>query len=126
LVSNDPPPESQISPIREVIRNGPAQVNLLNCQISAVQATVARLVDQCDRVKQRIRQHTSILSPIRRLPPEILCEIFALMLPFNTAHVSGQLVGKSPWYLGHISRPWRAVATAHEPLWSFIRAHFDR
>ncbi|KAJ6580254.1 hypothetical protein B0H10DRAFT_1689811, partial [Mycena sp. CBHHK59/15] len=125
LVSNVPPLDSQVSSIREVVRDGRAQVNILNNQISDLQAVVARLVDRRNRMEEHIRQHASILSPVRRLSPEILCEIFAFTLPY-TAHVGGhgKDVEKSPWYLGHVSRDWRTIAIAYGSLWSSVEVHF--
>ncbi|KAJ6617385.1 hypothetical protein B0H10DRAFT_1684345, partial [Mycena sp. CBHHK59/15] len=100
-----------------------AQVNILDSQINDLQAAVDWLFDQRGRMEEHIRQHEAILSPAHRLPSEILCEIFAYMLP-STAHVGGKDIEKSPWYLRHVSRDWRAAAIAHGPLWSSIQVHF--
>ncbi|KAJ7154219.1 hypothetical protein C8R46DRAFT_1227825 [Mycena filopes] len=72
-----------------------------------------------------------VLSLIRRMPPEILAEIFAYFTPvldvdrFDVlqAHVPTAQDpfyprAEIPWYLGHICRSWRAVALSMRSLWS--------
>ncbi|KAJ7616987.1 hypothetical protein DFH06DRAFT_1306934 [Mycena polygramma] len=66
-------------------------------------------------------QYTAVggLSPVRRLPPEIICEIFSWTLP-QTRRVAGSPPIGPPWYLGQISRRWREIALTIPSLWSSI------
>ncbi|KAJ6503748.1 hypothetical protein C8R45DRAFT_1209359 [Mycena sanguinolenta] len=64
-------------------------------------------------------QNTTILSPVRRVPAEILGEIFRWSLPLY----SDLDMKASPWVLTHVSRGWRAVAITTSSLWS--RIHLD-
>ncbi|KAJ7069092.1 hypothetical protein C8F01DRAFT_1245299 [Mycena amicta] len=60
----------------------------------------------------------TILSPAKRLPPELLCDIFRHSL--SDGYVSGSRRSRPPWTLGHICHSWRITALAYPFLWSFI------
>ncbi|KAJ7044955.1 hypothetical protein C8F04DRAFT_1067155 [Mycena alexandri] len=103
ITSNNLPLDSDIPFIRAIVRDGETQVDALNEQIHD-------LVQRRDRAAEHVRQHRAILSPVRRLPPELLCEIFEL---------SSNDKGPS-WHVGHICRSWRHTALSYPPLWSSI------
>ncbi|KAJ7656250.1 hypothetical protein DFH06DRAFT_1410735 [Mycena polygramma] len=60
----------------------------------------------------------AILHPLRRAPPELMCEIFACTLD-DSGNDNG-LGYAPPWYLGQICRSWRLCALAYPRLWSLI------
>ncbi|KAJ7685787.1 hypothetical protein DFH06DRAFT_1075407 [Mycena polygramma] len=75
--------------------------------------------------------HKSTLSPIRRLPPEILGEIFscAVYATFHFRDISEVLSPVShhaPWLLTRICHRWSAVALATPALWSMVFLNLDR
>ncbi|KAJ7325527.1 hypothetical protein DFH08DRAFT_344777 [Mycena albidolilacea] len=53
---------------------------------------------------------------LRRVPPETVCEIFALTLRYDEE----DMVRKPPWQLGHICQSWRLAALGYPPLWNSI------
>ncbi|KAJ7767710.1 hypothetical protein B0H16DRAFT_1520525 [Mycena metata] len=90
-----------------------AEIVSLQSQIDNLNATLAQSLQRHKDAKLHALQHHCILSPIRRVPPELISEIFD--------RVCGGDVGKRlPWYLGHISRSWRHTALALGYLWSSI------
>ncbi|KAL0058706.1 hypothetical protein AAF712_014617 [Marasmius tenuissimus] len=68
---------------------------------------------------------SSILHPIRRLPPEILSEIFRIRA-FNEMDLErndfpGSLdTRKAPWTLSQVCRTWRLVAVSMPDLWTQV------
>ncbi|KAJ6448699.1 hypothetical protein C8R45DRAFT_791010, partial [Mycena sanguinolenta] len=60
-------------------------------------------------------QKTRILSPLRRMPAEILREIFSWTLPPVDNFFSS---ADCPWILTHVCATWRAVALSQPSLWS--------
>ncbi|PBK66719.1 hypothetical protein ARMSODRAFT_959863 [Armillaria solidipes] len=58
-------------------------------------------------------------SPIRRLPLELLAEVFERTVP--TGHSSCLTsTREAPWILGHVSRTWRKLALSLPSLWSSL------
>ncbi|KAK6978048.1 hypothetical protein R3P38DRAFT_3376982 [Favolaschia claudopus] len=149
LQSNQSPLDSQIPAIRDLIATTEAQLAALSSeregfrrkdeeflqqlaplekQISDIQKkrrTLQRKANDLDAtmrvVEKRIRAQNSILSPIRRLPPELLCEIFQwAMLHGFTRRILRWKVAIAPWRLTHVCQAWRDAARACPRLWSTI------
>ncbi|KAJ7689314.1 hypothetical protein B0H17DRAFT_937479, partial [Mycena rosella] len=116
LESNDPPFDSDTLSIRQIISGRQAHLAALDAQLNALRNEMDRLSAERDKTVECIRHHTAVISPIRRLPPELLCEIFAATLP-GTRRVGTTTVNCPPWRLAHICSPWRAVAVADPFLW---------
>jgi hypothetical protein len=68
--------------------------------------------------------------PVNLIPAEILCDIFALLVPVQTStspaiptlgpqHRKPWILG-GPWVLGHICSHWRAIAVSLPILWTSI------
>ncbi|KAF8182140.1 hypothetical protein K438DRAFT_1161991 [Mycena galopus ATCC 62051] len=104
FASNDVPLESHIPLIHDIISDGEAELQKLEVML-------ARLISRRDEIADQVRRHRNVLSSVRRVPPELICDIFALTM----------LDGDSdPWHLSHICRTWRALALSYPPLWSLI------
>ncbi|KAJ7131385.1 hypothetical protein C8R44DRAFT_557252, partial [Mycena epipterygia] len=116
LESNNPPLESEIPDIRQIISDNQARVDALNVQIDALRIAMERLLLERDEREECVRKHTAVMSPIRRVPPEVLSQIFALTLP-HTRRFDDKPIHGPPWRLGHICRSWRRWALADPFLW---------
>ncbi|KAJ7792494.1 hypothetical protein B0H14DRAFT_166838 [Mycena olivaceomarginata] len=110
LTSNDVPLDPQIPFIRDIVSDGQKQVD-------ALEAAIARLTRKRDEIAENIRQHRAILSPVRRMPPELVCEILVLSLSSDDDR---DIATEPPWHLGHICRFWRHCVLAYPALWSSI------
>ncbi|KAJ7236419.1 hypothetical protein B0H12DRAFT_993573, partial [Mycena haematopus] len=64
-------------------------------------------------------RHRAILSPLRRIPPELLGEIFSWTSEFSdrVALPWGKFDIIVPWVLTWVSSRWRAVALSSPSLW---------
>ncbi|KAJ7276743.1 hypothetical protein C8J57DRAFT_1583987, partial [Mycena rebaudengoi] len=73
---------------------------------------------------QSLERYQTILSPIRRLPPEILGEIFTFhfICGSSTSYPSSK---RAPWLLAQVCSHWRSVALGTPRMWSMIFAHLD-
>ncbi|KAJ7618177.1 hypothetical protein DFH06DRAFT_1483408 [Mycena polygramma] len=114
LTSTEAPLDSEIRAVRAIVVDGQQQIDALDAQITGVRAKLAQLVHRRDETAERVRRHRAILAPLRRVPMELLCEIFAMTLPGDDT------AGKPPWYLGHICRSWRFAALGYPSLWNSI------
>ncbi|KAF7339016.1 hypothetical protein MVEN_01977800 [Mycena venus] len=72
------------------------------------------------RFKQPDSGLSSLPSPIRKLPAEILAEIFAFCLP--THHCAVVHTSHAPLIFGRVCSAWRATSISTPALWSTI--HF--
>ncbi|KAJ7155821.1 hypothetical protein C8R46DRAFT_1196540 [Mycena filopes] len=71
-------------------------------------------------------QNSAIISPLRRIPPEVLAEIFIWTLPavWTLSERRSFSFDGSPWLLTHVSRSWRATAISTSSLWSVVAISF--
>ncbi|KAJ7670612.1 hypothetical protein DFH06DRAFT_1369593 [Mycena polygramma] len=131
LTSNDTPCDSEVPFIRNIISDAEAQIlipldariDTVKDQIRDLRATLAHLVHRRKEAAQHVRQHQSIISPVRKMPPELIWEIFASTVINNSEldNSGGNVPAPvTPWYLGQISRSWRHCALSCVNLWSAI------
>ncbi|KAK6978022.1 hypothetical protein R3P38DRAFT_3120466 [Favolaschia claudopus] len=111
-----------------------AQQRELDAQMAAILAQTTKTqkkidanilaIQSCKSQLLMVGRNNSYLSraPIRRLPPEILCEIFqwVVVLHEYTRTVNDWEIPVAPWPLTHVCRDWREVARACPRLWSTI------
>ncbi|KAJ7483350.1 hypothetical protein FB451DRAFT_104841 [Mycena latifolia] len=124
LNSNEPPQESDLGSIKLVSSKASMHLRCLDGEISRIRDhdLLKELEEERSAVSNFLAQNDSILSPLRRMPPEILGDIFLWTLPslYDVLGGCGFDVGRSPWVLGHISSRWRAVALSTPSLWSLV------
>ncbi|KAL1744550.1 hypothetical protein HDZ31DRAFT_38399, partial [Schizophyllum fasciatum] len=77
-----------------------------------------RIFEQQGAILAQLAIHDSLLSPCRRLPPEILSSIFLLAVP---ATWGGAYVGKRCLNFACVCLTWRAVAFGTPALWTGLR-----
>jgi hypothetical protein len=88
-----------------------------------LRATLEQVARQRDEAVDHVHRYRAILSPVRRVPTELICEIFALTL--DTVSSENKEIGKMPpWHLGHICRSWRLSALGFPSFWSSITVPF--
>ncbi|KAJ7592519.1 hypothetical protein C8J56DRAFT_478871 [Mycena floridula] len=97
-------------------------LNTSNDEISRLTASIDELVMQRELLQHNVASYKAILAPIRRLPPEVLQEIFMSCLPSGKAVAPSTTV--APLLLGRISRSWRELALSTQPLWASMHVVF--
>ncbi|KAJ7849452.1 hypothetical protein B0H13DRAFT_2402766, partial [Mycena leptocephala] len=90
--------------IQDIVSEGQKWLDTLDVQIEALHTSIAELLRMRDGKAEHVRQHRAIISPIRRVPQELVCEILALTLSRDKRDEDRAL---QPRYLGHICRSWR-------------------
>ncbi|KAJ6475581.1 hypothetical protein C8R45DRAFT_1010412 [Mycena sanguinolenta] len=121
--TNEPPRDAELPLIRSIVRKTNARLVTLEAEICQLRDRLEELKEERTALWAYHAQNTRILSPLRRMPPEILSEIFSWTLPF--AHHPTFSTKKCPWILAHICRTWRAVAISNPSLWSVIAVGFN-
>ncbi|KAJ7107704.1 hypothetical protein C8R44DRAFT_680500, partial [Mycena epipterygia] len=107
--------------IRSLVSKSRARLAFVDHEMSRLREQIKSLEEEHVSLSSHLVENTAILSSLRRMPPEVLGEIFSRTLPLIHALKQGDLdvrVEDSPWVLTHVSSHWRAVALATPSLWS--------
>ncbi|KAF7368131.1 F-box domain-containing protein [Mycena sanguinolenta] len=120
--TNEPPLEPELTFVRPIVEKTRARLATLNAEISRLKNRLRELKDERTALSEFHSQNTRIISPVRRIPAEILGEIFSWTLP--SMH-EGFDTEECPWVLTHVCRRWRAVALSTPSLWSLITIDFS-
>ncbi|KAL1710994.1 hypothetical protein EV121DRAFT_274978 [Schizophyllum commune] len=84
----------------------------------ALSIKVTQLLRDQDAIRAQIALHDALIAPCRRLPPEILSDIFVLALP---EHWDDQYAGKRSLNFARVCLYWREVALLTPRLWTSLR-----
>ncbi|KAJ7195606.1 hypothetical protein GGX14DRAFT_376785, partial [Mycena pura] len=114
LVTNSVPPDVQINEIQCFIGSAEAKISIIDDQIAQMQYTLDRLGSQRVQLQNLVQSHRSVVSTMRRLPTDILGEIFSQLLsasrpPVHSPEALSHLVG--------VCKRWRTIALASPLLW---------
>ncbi|KAJ7168033.1 hypothetical protein C8R46DRAFT_1270845 [Mycena filopes] len=115
LSTNDAPLPGEMLILRDLIAAHRAQISRL-----PLESATAEFPGDLDGMEDELRRYVAILSPLRRIPAEILCEIFTWRMLHDANLRYPGSDAAPPWYLGHICRRWRDIARTYGPLWSSI------
>ncbi|KAF5313339.1 hypothetical protein D9611_008666 [Ephemerocybe angulata] len=91
-----------------------AQVASVQQAIDGLSKRIVKLQGQLKALEGQRRQHQAILSPIRRIPLEILGEIFALVLPDVLYDAARQML----MHLNLVCKSWRNACLLAHQLWT--------
>ncbi|KAJ7742804.1 hypothetical protein B0H16DRAFT_1377575 [Mycena metata] len=122
LETNHPPLESQIPSIREFIAGARARRIAIDAEIASLQSSLDPLVKERQALDLAIGQHIGAVSPLRRIPPEILCSIFAFTLPARKD--ARKYLETAPWGVSAVCDRWRTIVLYDPSFWTYIRLVF--
>ncbi|KAF7330935.1 F-box domain-containing protein [Mycena venus] len=105
LESNDPPLESQIPILQDFVSMGRARMSGLNAKIAQFHSFLDDLRKESRGLAIEIRKHQGGLSPLRRLPTEILSFIFTFT---------------DPWTVSAVCARWRVIVVSQPCFWTSI------
>ena len=127
LGTNYIPTNSETRQILNLLSQPLSELSRLDTEIDRLQAIIDDLYEQRDKVKKFVDAHRALLSPARRLPPEIVGEIFVRCLP--TTHNPAKSTTEAPLLLGRICSVWRNISLFTPRLWSsmhlVVPTHYD-
>ncbi|TDL20814.1 hypothetical protein BD410DRAFT_725077, partial [Rickenella mellea] len=89
--------------------------------VSLDQVTLPQVAER-DKLKDKILACKALLAPTRRLPSELVREIFNHSLPSWLSKMEGSAfprprVSETPLSLAQVSRHWRQIALTTPSLW---------
>ncbi|KAJ6583996.1 hypothetical protein DFH09DRAFT_1144002 [Mycena vulgaris] len=118
LDTNYVPSDAEVEEIRTALTEPLQQLSLLDERIAQLQAAVDKLVTERAALKDEIDRHGALISPVRRIPQDILESIFSASLP--TKHNALIDAREAPLLLGHVCSYWRGVAHSMLTLWASL------
>ncbi|KDR83126.1 hypothetical protein GALMADRAFT_57218, partial [Galerina marginata CBS 339.88] len=120
--NNDPPSEAIIREVKKRLLTPLHELAEITSEIAQLQDRLKYLTERGDTVQKSIDQYNVILSPVRRLPTDVLHEIFYLCLPTQRNPI--MRASDAPMLLTRICRPWRSLALASPRLWARLHITF--
>jgi hypothetical protein len=128
---------SNIAPMEEEVQILQAsRKDIIKQMSSAIQRAnvLAQRPKALKKRKKQLQRHERLLSPIRRMPPEILRAIFleyhVSMIDELSMWVGDNSIEDNDWYtmefyngplkLGVVCRRWREIVMSWPQLWSFV------
>ncbi|KAJ7267402.1 hypothetical protein C8J57DRAFT_1327628 [Mycena rebaudengoi] len=118
LNTNAVPSDAECQRILELLKGPREQSAELTLQIACIQQSLNDLTRKRDELQGFIDAHLALVSPARRLPDDIVREIFVGTLPSDRNCVISAT--EPPLLLGRICQTWRAVALSTPRLWASL------
>ncbi|KAJ7791667.1 hypothetical protein B0H14DRAFT_2470800 [Mycena olivaceomarginata] len=92
-------------------------------ELARIDERIRELSAQRDQIAAYISSHAALISHPRRLPPDIVGEIFVACLPTDRNAVMN--AQEAPLLLGRICSRWRTIALSTPRLWASVHISFD-
>ncbi|KAJ7140617.1 hypothetical protein C8R44DRAFT_974470 [Mycena epipterygia] len=118
-------PSCGTTDIVHLISKNEAIVREIEVKIMQHAISLASLAGQRHSRQQTLALLRAALSPVQRMPAEILAQIFMWCLNDNLHHYSLIDPRNSPMILTRVCARWRAVALATSRLWENMSLRFD-
>ncbi|KAF9265916.1 hypothetical protein L218DRAFT_845841, partial [Marasmius fiardii PR-910] len=131
LNSNQTPSLTERTQIRHTLEDVQNTIDKVEATVNSLEAALRQLRSKQEELRAYAQDHNAILSPARRLFPELWSEIFLWCLPEHTLqhHLARRNAGHNitdtspsdaPLLLTRVCSSWREVALSTPKLWSNI------
>ncbi|KAK0436237.1 hypothetical protein EV421DRAFT_1981285, partial [Armillaria borealis] len=126
LESNNPPLHTERLQLEGFIGDNLEFVTSLQERVSKARAVLNDLLKEQRGVKDMIESCKTIIRPIRKVPEDIVREIFLAL--WDTEEEGKDSLNKrfTPLVVSQVCRDWRTIALSMSQLWSTITLDFDR
>ncbi|KAJ6463501.1 hypothetical protein C8R45DRAFT_911712 [Mycena sanguinolenta] len=118
LDTNYVPSDSEVLEIRSLLLEPTDELARIDARIEEMEIALEQLKEQRASFEAPIDAHRALISPMRRIPHDVLLEIFCACLP--SEHNAVVDPAEAPLVLGRICKHWRSVAYSSPILWSTI------
>ncbi|KAJ7785680.1 hypothetical protein B0H16DRAFT_1681019 [Mycena metata] len=116
LGTNYCPLDKEVLEIERLLVEPLSRLKYIDDEIVALQKTIDELARERDSLSTYVGAHKALLSPLRRLPLDIIQEIFVACLPAHRNCVMSAV--EAPILLGRICSSWRALSSSTPRLWA--------
>ncbi|KAJ6561749.1 hypothetical protein B0H19DRAFT_943110, partial [Mycena capillaripes] len=118
LHTNAVPSDTDCQHIRELLVGRQKEVAELTAEIERLQSLISQLSKKRDQLNDFITPHLALISPTRRLPADVVAEVFAACLPADRNAIMSS--AEAPLLLCHVCRAWRSLALSIPHLWASL------
>ncbi|KAK7001300.1 hypothetical protein R3P38DRAFT_3048394 [Favolaschia claudopus] len=118
LGTNYCPTDAEVHDIEALLVEPTSLLKRLGNEIFKLQAVLNKLVNERDTLQAHVDAHKALISPMRRLPLDIIQELFLACLPANRDCVMS--ASEAPLLLGRICRSWRTISQSTPRLWASL------
>ncbi|KAJ7196808.1 hypothetical protein GGX14DRAFT_671962 [Mycena pura] len=123
LITNSVPSDFQANEIRQLILDTDAELSALGDEITRVQCALDRLELRRAGLRDFVKSHRPVVSVVRRIPRDILGEIFSHYLDAS-AYPPSRLPTRLLHLVGVCDR-WRTISLASPLLWRHVHLGAD-
>ncbi|KAJ7657750.1 hypothetical protein DFH06DRAFT_1197054 [Mycena polygramma] len=118
LGTNYCPTDQELLEIQALLVEPTLRITHLDDEIADLQKAIDKLAQERDGLGAFVKAHKALISPVRRLPLDIIQEIFLACLPTHRNCVMS--AKEPPVLLGRICSSWRAISLSTPRLWTKI------
>ncbi|KAJ6456411.1 hypothetical protein C8R45DRAFT_1082120 [Mycena sanguinolenta] len=116
LGTNYCPSDDEVLEIKALLVEPTLQLKGLDDEITKLRQAIDKLGQERSRVATYVDAHKALISPVRRLPLDIIQELFVACLPAHRNCVMS--ASEAPVLLGRICSAWRTISLSTPRLWS--------
>ncbi|KAF9530122.1 hypothetical protein CPB83DRAFT_201199 [Crepidotus variabilis] len=109
LGGNYVPTDQEVKHLKELLVEPFANLQALDADIASTQALLSKNIKDRTILVAQLTKYRSLVSPIRRIPPDVLSEIFFHCLPTD-AYTGSMSVVVAPMLLTRVCSAWRTTA----------------
>ncbi|KAJ6504434.1 hypothetical protein DFH09DRAFT_290191 [Mycena vulgaris] len=118
LGTNYCPNDDEVVEIRALLVVPTLRLERLDNEIAVMRKALEKLTEERDGLNAYVAGHKALISPVRRLPLDIIQEIFTACMPTHRNCVMS--AREAPVLLGRICGSWRTLSLATPHLWASL------
>ncbi|KAF8133046.1 hypothetical protein K438DRAFT_1739344 [Mycena galopus ATCC 62051] len=116
LGTNYCPTDKEVLDIADLLVEPTLRLKGIDDEIAKLQTAIDKLTEERDSLGAYVEAHQALISPARRLPLDIVQEIFIACLPTHRNCVMS--AAEAPVLLGRICSSWRTISLSTPSLWA--------
>ncbi|KAJ7741307.1 hypothetical protein B0H16DRAFT_1565282 [Mycena metata] len=116
LGTNYCPTDEELPEIKALLIQPALRLKRVDDEIAVLQKAIDKLADERESLTTYLDGYNALLSPVRRLPLDVIQEIFLACTPTHRNCVMSAL--EAPVLLGRICSSWRSIALSTPRLWA--------
>ncbi|KAK7006026.1 hypothetical protein R3P38DRAFT_1727211 [Favolaschia claudopus] len=110
--------DDEILELKELLVEPKLRLAKLESEILSLRQKLDGLVEERDSLDTYIERHNALMAPIRRMPLDVLEQIFIACLPTHRNCVMS--AQEAPVLLGRVCSSWKGLAFSIAQLWSLL------